>query len=97
MLISIYEIPDHRFAIGSIKSFCIYLIVSLSGRTLPLFKFNVSLLLCGQNVFLSGTSFQIKTTQITPVHSSTITSSPSQPSAYYTAEIESASLSMTTI
>ena len=46
------------------------------------FNFKVSLLVqkkanvCGQNVFLSGTSFQIKTTQGTPVHSSTIMSSP---------------------
>ena len=79
--VSSYEVPNHRLAISLIQSFCIYFIVSLSGRALPFFNFKVSLLVCGQNVFLSVTSFQIKTTQVTPVHSITILSSPRQPSA----------------
>ena len=45
----------------------------------------------------TGTSFQKKTTQLSPVHATTIMSSQGQPSKYHTAEIESAASSMKTI
>ena len=45
----------------------------------------------------TGTSFQKKTTQVSPVHSTTIMSSQGHPSKYHTAEIETAASNMTTI
>ena len=86
-----------------IQSFCIYFIVSLCGRTL---RFNRSFSVLAEktysawskNVFVyTGTSFKKKPSQVIPVRSTTRMSSQLQPSARYTAEIESTASSMTTI
>ena len=88
----------------AIQSLYVYFIASLCGRTLRLFNRSFSVQVqkpyttWSKRAFVyTGTSMTKKPSQVTPVPSTTRMSSQGQPSAHYTAEIESTASSMTTI
>ena len=88
----------------AIQSLYVYFIATIYRRTLCLFNRSFSVLVQKINtawlkrVFVyTGTSMTKNPAQVTPVHSTTRMSSQGQPSAHYTAEIESTASSMTTV